>query len=101
MWWIRVFEEETVGKIWTLGDIKAVWARVLGVPAMETMLCANGLQRMAGPEVDGTEFNPYRGVLWETLRREYPIKIDPKALRGEPLLDTENPSEYISRQQKE
>ena len=61
---------------------------------------ASGLQWMADPEVDGTEFNPYRGVLWATLQREYPVKIDPKAFRGEPLLDTENPSEYVSHQLK-
>lgn len=37
---------------------------------------------MINPRADGTEFNPYQTVLWEALRREYPAKIDPMALKG-------------------
>lgn len=91
-----MFEEETVGKILALGDIKAVWARVLGIPTMENVLRGSGHQWMTDPEADGVEFNPYRGVLWATLRREYLVKVDPKALKGEPLSDAENPLEYVT-----
>ena len=36
--WIRAFEEETVGKLLAVGDIKAVWARCFGAPSMEDIL---------------------------------------------------------------
>ncbi|KAE8289574.1 hypothetical protein D5F01_LYC11278 [Larimichthys crocea] len=98
--WIKVFEEETMDKILAIGDIKAVWARTMGIPAMENTLRLNGNAWMIDPNSDGTEFNPYRTALWSSLRREYPIQIDPKALKGEPLTDTENPAAYISRQLK-
>lgn len=98
--WIRVFEEETMGKMLAVGDIKALWARTLGIQALENIVRTANLERMKEPDADGTEFNPYRPRLWEALRKEYPVKIDPKALKGEPLPDTENPSAYISRQLK-
>ena len=35
------FEEETVGKLLAVGDIKAVWARCFGAPSMEDILRHN------------------------------------------------------------
>ena len=40
--WIKVFEEETMGKILGIRDIKAVWARTMGIPAMENILRLSG-----------------------------------------------------------
>jgi len=81
--WIKAFEEETVSKMLALGDIKAVCAQSLGVSTMGNIW-------MADPMADGTELNAYRAGLWAALRVESPTKIDPKALKGEPLAETEN-----------
>ncbi|KAE8277466.1 hypothetical protein D5F01_LYC24593 [Larimichthys crocea] len=98
--WIKVFEEETTGRTLSIGDIKAVWARTIGIPAMENILRSNGNAWMIDPNADGTEFNLSRTALWASLRKEYPIQVDLKALKSEPLTDTENPAAYISRQSK-
>lgn len=55
---------------------------------------------MIKPRADGTEFNPYRAALWQALRKEYPVKIDPRALKGEIISNTEDTATYISRQLK-
>ncbi len=38
--------------------------------------------------------------MWQALRAEYPIRLDPKSLKEEQLLDIENPSSYVQRQLK-
>ncbi|KAE8277739.1 hypothetical protein D5F01_LYC24242 [Larimichthys crocea] len=73
--WIKVFEEETTGRTLSIGDIKAVWARTIGIPAMENILRSNGNAWMIDPNADGTEFNLSRTALWASLRREYPIQV--------------------------
>ena len=44
------------------------------------------------------EFNANGAALWEALRAEYPARVDPRALYGEPLLDTESPAAYVACQ---
>lgn len=98
--WIRAFEEQTIRKLLALGDIKAVWAQTLGAPAMKNILRQSGNGLMVSPRADGTEFNAYRTALWQALQYEYPIRIDPRALKGEPLMDSENPAVYINKELK-
>lgn len=38
--------------------------------------------------------------MWQALRAEYPTRVDPKALKGDQLEETENPNTYIQRQLK-
>ncbi len=38
--------------------------------------------------------------MWQALRAEYPIRLDPKSLKGEQLGETENPTTYAQRQLK-
>lgn len=87
--WIRAFEEETVGKMLALGDIKAIWAQCCGAPAMENILKTNNNEWMLSHRADGTEFNAYRPILWRVLRDKYPTRVDPKVLQGEPLSETD------------
>lgn len=99
--WIRVFEEETMGKLLAVGDIKALLARVIGGTKMEEILEASELDRAVNSFLmDGTVFDMYRPAVWQTLRHEYPTKIDPKALKGEELGDSESPFAYVQRQLK-
>ncbi len=99
--WIKVFEEETVGKLFAVGDIKALLAKIMGGAKMEEILQASNLNRAVDSHyMDGTVFDAYRPAVWQALRAEYPIRLDPKSLKGEQLLDIENPITYVQRQLK-
>ncbi len=82
--WIKVFEEETVGKLFAVGDIKALLAKIMGGAKMEEILQASNLNRAVDSHyMDGTVFDAYRPAVWQALRAEYPIRLDPKSLKGE------------------
>ena len=98
--WIRAFEEATVGKMLALGDIKSIWAQCFGVQAMESIMKSSDQEWMLLPRADGTAFDVYRPALWKALREEYPTRVDPRMLKGDPLSETENPATYITRQMK-
>ncbi len=99
--WIKTFEEETMGKLLAVGDIKALLARILGGTKMEEILQASDLERAADScYMDGTVFDAYCPAVWQTLRAEYPTRVDPKALKGDQLGETENPNTYIQKQLK-
>ncbi len=66
---------------------------------MEEILQASNLDR-AVHYMDGTVFDAFRPAVWQALRAEYPIRLDPKSLKGEQLGETENPTTYIQRQLK-
>ncbi|KAI2643853.1 Retrovirus-related Pol polyprotein from transposon TNT 1-94 [Labeo rohita] len=99
--WIKVFEEETMGKLLAAGDIKALLAKTIGGAKMEEILQASDLERAVNSHyIDGTIFDAFRPAVWQTLRAEYPIRLDPKSLKGEQLGETENPTAYVQRQLK-
>ncbi len=99
--WIKVFEEETMGKLFAVGDIKALLAKIMRAAKMEEILQASNLNRAVDSHyMDGTVFDAYRPAVWQALRAEYPIRLDPKSLKGEQLLDIENPITYVQRQLK-
>ncbi|KAI2661171.1 Gag polyprotein [Labeo rohita] len=99
--WIRVFEEETMGKLLAVGDIKALLAKIIGGAKMEEILQASGLERAVNSHyIDGTVYDVFRPAVWQALRAEYPTRVDPKALKGEQLGETENPVTYVQRQLK-
>ncbi|XP_027855309.1 uncharacterized protein LOC114133520 [Xiphophorus couchianus] len=75
--WIRVLEEETVGKILALGDIKAIFAKVLGTATMQNVL--KNHPWMLQERADGIEFNVGQTAIWAALRAEFPNKVDPVA----------------------
>ncbi len=97
--WIRTFEEETVGKLLALGDIKALLAKCLGASKMNDILKQSSLlQAVDRPQEDGISFDKHRHNIWMTLRAEYPMQTDPGFLKGEPMEETENPITYIQKQ---
>ncbi|KAJ8356658.1 hypothetical protein SKAU_G00194520 [Synaphobranchus kaupii] len=89
--WIRALEEETMGKLLAVGDLKAL-LRLLGIAQMEDVLVLVAL--------DSASLDQYRPAMWRTSRVNYPTKIDPKSLKGEGVGDTENPATYLHRQLK-
>ncbi len=90
-----MFEEDTMGKLFAVGDIKALLAKNMGGAKMEEILQASNLNRA----VDSV-FDAYCPAVCQALRTEYPIRLDPKSLKGEQLLDIENPITYVQRQLK-
>ncbi len=97
--WIRTFEEETVGKLLALGDIKALLAKCLGASKMNDILKQSSLlQAVDKPQEDGISFDKHRHNIWMTLRAEYPMQTDPGFLKREPMEETENPITYIQKQ---
>ncbi|KAL0150420.1 hypothetical protein M9458_054237, partial [Cirrhinus mrigala] len=99
--WIRLFEEETVGKLLAVGDIKALLAKTVGGAKMEEILQTASLDRAVNSHnMDGIIFDAFRPAVWQALRAEYPIRLDPKSLKGDELKETENPTTYFQRQLK-
>ncbi len=99
--WIKVFEEETMDKRLAVGDIEALLAKIMGGAKMEEILHASNLNRAVESHyMDGTVFHAFRPAVWQAMRAEYPIRLDPKSLKGEQLLDIENPTTYVQRQLK-
>ena len=67
--WIHAFEEETVGHLLAIGDIKAILSRSFGVGEMREMLEGSLLHRLTFKQSqDGDLFNACRPGLWQHLR---------------------------------
>ncbi|KAK0155327.1 hypothetical protein N1851_002336 [Merluccius polli] len=88
----------TVGRLMAVGDLKALLARVLGITKMESVLRSAGLDQLLDGANDGTTFDVYRVATWATLKREFPIHMDHKNMRGTPIGDTENPASFLHAQ---
>lgn len=100
--WIRVFEEESVGKLISLGDIKSLLAKTVGGAKMDEILHASNLDRAVNSQqMDGTIFDAFRPAVWQALRAEYPLRLDPNMLRGDQLEETENPITYVQRHSRQ
>ena len=95
---IKLFEQNTVGKLLALGDIKALLVRTIGMHKADQVLAAAGLPGvLAAATHDGIAFDAHRNAIWKALRTEYPTRVDPAALRGTPL-GSEDPITYIHSQ---
>ncbi len=90
-----------MGKLLAVGDIKALLAKMMGGAKMEEILQASNLDRAVDVHyMDGNVFDAFRPAVWQAMRAEYPIRLDPKSLKGEQLGETENPTTYVQRQLK-
>ncbi|XP_026080498.1 uncharacterized protein LOC113057344 isoform X2 [Carassius auratus] len=88
---IKVFEEETMGKLLAVGDVKALLAKILGGTKMDEILLTTTLNRAVNSHnMDGIVFDAFRPAVWQALRAEYPIRLNPKSLKGEGIGDLEN-----------
>ncbi len=97
--WIKVFEEETMCKLLAVGDIKALLAKTIGGAKMKEILQVSNVKRAEDSHyMDGTLFDAFRPAVWQALRDEYLIRLNPKLLQGEQLRETENPTKYVQRQ---
>ncbi|XP_035248910.1 uncharacterized protein LOC118213828 isoform X2 [Anguilla anguilla] len=98
--WIRVLEEEMMGRILAVGDLKALLGKVVGMETMLDIFEQAGFDRnhAQSPAVDGGPFDNVRGVVWTALRALYPARPDITTLTGPPLKDNEPPATYIYTQ---
>ncbi|XP_072890403.1 uncharacterized protein [Hemitrygon akajei] len=83
-----------------MGDLKALLIRLMGTSKLKELMEMAGLQNVDSPQTDGANFDPVRQRVWQALRKLYPPRVDPKALKGELLGDTENPAAYVENQLK-
>ena len=96
--WIRAFEEETVGHLLAVGDIKAILTKTLGVGEMREMVEGDRFHRLTLTQAhDGDMFNTYRQSLWDQLREAFPTQVRLELLRGELLGDSESPAAHIAK----
>ncbi len=90
-----------MGKLLAVGDIKALVAKIMGGAKMEEIIQAFNLNRAVDPHyMDGTVFDAFCPAVWQVLCAEYPVRLDPKSLKGGQLLEIENPTTYVQRQLK-
>ena len=98
---IKVFEEETMGKLLAVGDVKALLAKIIGGTKMDEILLTTTLNRAVNSHnMDGIVFDAFRPAVWQALRAEYPIRLNPKSLKGEGIGDLENPTTYVQKELK-
>ncbi|XP_048842887.1 uncharacterized protein LOC125715428 [Brienomyrus brachyistius] len=99
--WIKAIEEETMGRLLAIGDIKAVMARTLGVDAMERLLRSSGLAAATGTPVnDACPFDGYRANFWHQLRLMFPPRLSVVEMKVEPIKEGESPAAYLQAQEK-
>ncbi len=70
--WKATFEDETVGDMIAVGDIKVFLTKVLTRQEMEDILEDTGMKDAVGCEdYNGQSLNTYRAELWGTLRDKF------------------------------
>lgn len=83
--WIEQFECETAGTILAIGDVKSLFAALMGPGDTDALF---GQAQVTGVTVangnhDGVPFNNYRTAVWAALRDRYPDQPDIGALMTE------------------
>ncbi|KAJ8367323.1 hypothetical protein AAFF_G00320870 [Aldrovandia affinis] len=101
--WIRVLEEEMMGKQLALGDVKAFLGKIIGMEKMQLeVLEAANLQpdQMATPVVDGHPIDRWRIQIWDALRRTFPVQPNAALREGKAMTEEESPATYVAAQMR-
>ncbi len=97
--WIASFEDETVGDMIAVGDIKVLLSKVLTKQEMEDILEDAGMKDAVGCEdYNGQSLNTYPAELWGTLRDRFPTKISKNRQLTKPLTSEDNFDQWINEQ---
>ncbi len=97
--WIAAFEDETVGDMIAVGDIKVLLSKVLTRQEMEDILEDTGMKDAVGCEdYNGQSLNTYRAELWGTLRDRFPTKMSKNRQLTKPLTSEDNFDQWINEQ---
>ncbi len=96
--WIAAFEDETVGDMITIGDIKVLLSKVLTRQEMEDILEDAGMKEAVGCEdYNGQSLNTYREI-WGTWRDKFPTKMSKNRQLTKPLTTEDNFDQWINEQ---
>ncbi|GCC25340.1 hypothetical protein chiPu_0003750 [Chiloscyllium punctatum] len=99
--WIKAFEDEITGQLLAIGDLKALLMRLVEFLKLKEIMVRACLKNVAdNPMIDGVGFDRVRQNVWRASRDCYPPKMDPQALRGDPLGESENLAAYLEKQLK-
>ncbi|KAJ8369490.1 hypothetical protein SKAU_G00095180 [Synaphobranchus kaupii] len=96
--WIRKLEEEMMGKMMALGDVKALLGKVVGREKMLDIIEQAGYKGAEKSDVDGKQFDPYRQKIWDSLRKAYPTRPSTAMLKGIPIGEGESPAAFVENQ---
>ncbi len=97
--WIDTFEDETVGDMIAVGDIKVLLSKVLTRLEMEDILEDSGMKDAVGWEdYNGQSLNMYHAELWGTLRDKFPTKMSKNRQLTKPLTTDDNFDQWINEQ---
>ncbi|XP_041838444.1 uncharacterized protein LOC121638069 isoform X2 [Melanotaenia boesemani] len=100
--WILILANLCEGKILSLGDIKAILARTVGVLEMYNIFESAELANVARTQThDADFFNNYKEDIWQELRRRYPLRISIDSISLGTLNDTDDPMAFIHQARRE
>ncbi|KAK3517354.1 hypothetical protein QTP70_004697 [Hemibagrus guttatus] len=99
--WITRFEEQTMGQMLALGDIKAILSQSLGKAKMIEIFQNVNLKKEAEGQIyDPRSFGPHRNSIWHSLRDSYPTRADPGRVEKIKMEEDESVAEFVLRLQK-
>ncbi|KAK3515812.1 hypothetical protein QTP70_034025, partial [Hemibagrus guttatus] len=99
--WITRFEEQTMGQVLALGDIKAILSQSLGKAKMIEIFQNVNLKKVAEEQIyDPRSFGPHRNSIWHSLRDLYPTWADPGRVEKIKMEEDESVAEFVLKLQK-
>ncbi|KAK3549105.1 hypothetical protein QTP70_031892 [Hemibagrus guttatus] len=99
--WITRFEEQTMGQVLALGDIKAILSQSLGRAKMIEIFQNVNLKKEAeGRIYDPRSFGPHHNSNWHSLRDSYPTRADPGRVEKIKMEEDESVPEFVLKLQK-
>lgn len=100
--WIEEFEKETAGIKLAVGDIKSMFATLMGGHETNLVFSRAGYDKVKCDltDYDGVPFNNMRAHIWTALRQKYPDQPNIGALLAETLGDDESTHDFLERMKK-
>ncbi|KAK3570715.1 hypothetical protein QTP86_025264 [Hemibagrus guttatus] len=99
--WITRFEEQTMGQMLALVDIKAILSQSLGKAKMIEIFQNVNLKKEAEGQIyDPRSFGPHRNRIWHSLRDSYPTRADPGRVEKIKVEEGESVAEFVLKLQK-
>ncbi|KAK3524677.1 hypothetical protein QTP86_000612 [Hemibagrus guttatus] len=99
--WITRFEEQTLGQMLALGDIKAILSQSLGKAKMIEIFQNVNLKKEAEGQIyDPRSFGPHRNSILHSLRDSYPTQADPRRVEKIKMEEDESVAEFVLKLQK-
>lgn len=100
--WIEHLEKETAGVRLAIGDVKSLFATLMGGHETDSLFqrAGYGQVKCATSNYDGAPFNSARAHIWTALRQKYPDQPNIGALLAETIGDDESPHDFLERMKR-